>query len=86
MTTLRLIAIALLTVAAVPAAALLPADGLRTGAPTVQAPGAPGAPGGYRYCAYSSSTLSTSGSPAGGSCGTAASRPSGDRSRRSHIV
>lgn len=73
MTTLRLIAIALLTVAAVPGAALLPADGPRTGAPTVQAPGAPGD---YRYCAYSSSTLSTSGSPAGGSCSTTSSTPS----------
>lgn len=52
MTTHRLIAIAVLTVATVPAAALFPAYVAyepRTGATAVQAPGAAG---GYRYCVY----------------------------------
>ncbi|WP_326650647.1 hypothetical protein [Streptomyces sp. NBC_01750] len=67
--------------AALSAAALVPVFGQpRAGAPTVQAPG------GYTDCAYSSSTSSTSDSPADGSCDTTPSRPSDDRSRRSHIV
>lgn len=56
MSTPRLIAIAVLTAAALPAAALFTAYGAlgpRNGAPTVQAPGAAGgAAGGYRGCTY----------------------------------
>ncbi|MER5460246.1 hypothetical protein ABT010_06065 [Streptomyces sp. NPDC002668] len=70
-----------ITLLAALSAALVPVFGQpRAGAPTVQAPG------GYTDCAYSSGTRSTSDSPAGGSCHTTPSRPSDDRSRRSHIV
>lgn len=64
MKTPRLIALAALSVAA-----LMPAGGART----VQTPAAPD---GYRYCPYSSSALSTSGSSPGGNCSTTSSTPS----------
>jgi hypothetical protein len=74
MKTSRLVAVATLAAAALPAAVLLAANSAAASrAPTLQAPGPAG---GHTYCAYSSSTPSTSASPAGGSCSTISSTPS----------
>jgi hypothetical protein len=74
MKTPQVITVAVLTAATLPAAALLVAhSAAASGTTAVRAPG-PGL--GHRYCAYSSSTLSTSPSPPGGSCSTTSSTPS----------